>query len=227
MQKRLLFAVMMVVLLFSAACTFPVDFFRPPEEVSLPDDQVALTVTSVLATNTQIAILRTGTAVAAVGMGTPPAAGALPTITPAAAVPSVTPIPPTAAPPTAPPVQAGDVMLMYNPTSFTLLNMTGGSLDIAGLTFHSDTGNFEAVRWDNGFLSASLYTFPPQDCLMLWPVGTAMQPKPAECDTRHAWLGVNELQTFWLTAGMFEVRYYGQTLGMCAGTATSCVVDLP
>lgn len=172
---------------------------------SLP--QANLTVTAVFATNTQIAALRTSTAVAA-----PPVAIQQATLPPVTA---------------APPASTRGLQLVFSPDSFTLVNSASRPLDIAGLSFHSDAGEMAITEWDNGYLTASLYSFPADDCLMAWGLGSTNQPKPAGCRTRHAWLAVNSSQVFWQTSGAISVRWYGQPIAVCAATSGSCEIDLP
>lgn len=169
----------------------------------------AMTVTAVFATNTQIAAFRTATALA-------------PT-------PQASPIPQsTLAPATiAPPVATNDLLLVYSPESFSLINTVGRTLDLTGISFHSDTGELMSTQWDNGFLSSSLLTFPSGDCLMAWGLDTELQPKPADCGTRHAWIAVNSSQLFWQTSNVFSVRNYGQQIASCVAANGACNVNLP
>lgn len=194
-----------------AACTVG------PFEVSLrgnaanqfasSDPAVGQTVTAVLATNTAIAVLRTATAVAFVP----------------AQPPAVTSPPPTAIPQ----IEASGLRLVYSPDSFMLLNTGTRQQDISGLSFHSTAGELSISSWDNGYLTASLYTFPSGDCLMAWGLNAEYQDKPSDCDVRHAWIAVNNQQMFWQDAGTFSVRWYGQPVAECATNSGSCAVTLP
>ncbi|GAB4527428.1 MAG: hypothetical protein Kow0063_02670 [Anaerolineae bacterium] len=191
------------------------------------NDDLALTVTAVLATNTQIAAWRTGTAQAsvAVSTSTPTPAPLLPIDSPTPAQPMAATITPL--PTEAPSVAEGEVLLVYTQSALTLYNTAGRPIDISGLSFHSEAGELLASQWDNGFLTAPLYAFPPGDCLMVWSLDTPQQPRPPDCNTRHAWIAVNAVQAFWRFAGGFEVRSYGQPLARCPGTSGRCVISLP
>lgn len=167
----------------------------------------AQTVTAVFATNTAIAALRTATAISAPVMSTMPG------------------IPVTATP--ASQVVFSDLRLVYSQDSFTLLNTSGRTRDIAGLSFHSPAGELSIDSWDNGYLTTSLYAFPTGDCLMAWGLGTETQAKPVECATRHSWIAVNSQQTFWQDSGSFGVRWYGQHIAECLVSATFCDIRLP
>ncbi len=197
-QARILVILFACIALVITACSvgpFEISIRQAPNA-----NNIGLTVTAALATNTQIAALRTSTAVA-----------------------SIAPI----IQPTQPPASQGDVLLVYTGDALTLYNNTNRAIDVAGLSFHSDRGELPANTWDNGFLSASLFAFPPGDCLMVWPVDIPQQLKPGDCETRHSWLAVNSLQTFWLTDSVFYVRWYGQLITTCPGGINTCYIDLP
>ena len=199
------------------ACSFnPIDLVRRDPASQQLNSDVALTVTAVYATNTQIALWRTGTAAAAVGVFAtqPPLAVTQP--------PAVATLPP------APPAQSqSDVLLLYSPQALTLLNTSGRALSIAGLSFQGDGAVVPISLWDNGFLSASLFAFPTGDCLMAWPLDAGSQAVPAECGTRHAWVAVNGNQTFWLATAAFRVYWNGQPIASCPANAGTCLLDLP
>ncbi len=187
-------------------------------------NDLALTATAVLATNTQIAVWRTGTAQASAATSAP---ALLPT-TPVTPLPTDAPIPaPSIATTTAPPPAEGEVLLAYTGEILTLYNTARRPIDIAGLSFHSETGELLASQWDNGYLTASLYAFPPGDCLMAWTLETPQQARPTDCNTRHAWIAVNATQSFWRAANGFEVRNYGQPLTQCPGGDGTCAIRLP
>ena len=135
-------------------------------------------------------------------------------------------IPPTATPQPAPATQ-GDVRLVYNGPVFTLYNNTTQAIDIAGLSFHSDSGEVTISRWDNGYLSTSLYVFPAGDCLMAWTLDAQQQAAPPDCGTRHSWIAVNNQQDFWNNAAAIEVRWYGATVTTCPGGDNTCFITLP
>lgn len=174
------------------------------------DPAVASTVTAVFATNTAIAMLRTATADAA-----------------ALAPAQVTP--PPAAPATVPPLQGTtpQLRLEYSPESFALINTGNRAEDISSLRFQSAGGELASTLWDNGFLTTSLYAFPPGDCLMAWGLNAEMQEKPAACDVRHVWIAVSSQQAFWQVTGTFSVFWQGQLVAECAGSAGTCTITPP
>jgi hypothetical protein len=209
--RNILVALTMLSLL--SACTvgpFDISFRGSASSNSAGQQQsdLASTVTAVFATNTQVAVLRTATALSQ------------------AAAPSLVQatLPPAPIQPSTP---ASDLRLTYDENTFTLYNISLTVQDIAGLSFHSDRGELNSAQWDNGFLSASLSTFPAGDCLMAWGINTEGQAKPADCRTRHAWIAVRNQETFWRTDTIFSVRCYGQNIAECQAVAGVCLVNLP
>jgi hypothetical protein len=212
-SRRLRPLILLVTILLLAACSFsPLDVIRRDTSAQSPNPDLALTVTAVYATNTQIAIWRTGTAVALPAVATAAAFATQP--------PLMTTLPPV-------PPDQGDVTLIYSPEALTLLNTSGRALSIAGLSFQGEGSVVPISLWDNGFLSASLFAFPSGDCLMAWPLNTNGQPKPNNCGVRHAWIAVNGNQTFWLAPASFTVYWGGQPIASCPANAGTCVLDLP
>ena len=123
---------------------------------------------------------------------------------------------------------AGDVRLIYSPTSFTVLNNSGGNLDLTGLGFSSATGTMSVDQWNTEYLSRPLYAFPPGDCMQAWPLSLPEQPtKPEECNWRHAWLGLSDLYTFWIGADYFTASRNGVVLETCSVAAGVCDFNLP
>lgn len=186
-----------------------------PLEISLrgndgqPDPNVASTVTAVFATNTAIALLRTATAEAPVAV---PDQATLP------ASPTVAPVLQSA---------SSELRLVYSPDSLALINTGSRAEDISGLSLRGSGGELSIASWDNGFLTASLYAFPPGDCLMAWGLNTNFQDKPAACDVRHAWIAVSDQQAVWQTAGTFSVYWHGQPVTECAGYSGVCTIIPP
>lgn len=215
----------LILLLFiTTACSIgPFDIaLRQPASAN---SDVGLTVTAVLATNTQIASWRTATANAnqtTIIVTQPPRIiTATPQIPPTAMLQQL----PTAT--SQPVLPTGDILLRSSGEALTILNIARFPVDLSGLSFHSNTGELNIAKWDNGFLSAPLSRFPAGDCLMAWSATAPQQPKPADCGTRHSWIAVNSLETFWLADSIFEVRWLGQTIATCASAGGACYVTLP
>lgn len=121
-----------------------------------------------------------------------------------------------------------DLRLIYSADSFTIINSSGGNLDMSGLGFASASGALSIGRWDNEFLSRPLFDFPPGDCLQAWPMELEEWPfKPSACNIRHAWAGVNYTQVFWANTDFFTVSRRGAVLATCTVSAGVCDVNLP
>ncbi len=118
-----------------------------------------------------------------------------------------------------------DLRLIYDAVSFALVNISGGALNLSGLGFSGPAGTLNISAWDNGFLSAPLSAFPATDCLQVWDVNTELQPAPAVCDTRHAWIAVNDSGDFWRDT--FSVSQNGTVLSTCSSGAEDCEIWLP
>lgn len=132
-------------------------------------------------------------------------------------------IPPTAAPVLAPP----DLRFIWDVNSFSVVNVSGGNVDLTGLSFSSTSGSLDVVRWQTQYLTASLYAFPDSDCLQVWGMGGSSLPqKPVECNYRHSWITVGAANQFWIGAQQFTVNRGGEVLGMCNVAQGRCEVSL-
>jgi hypothetical protein len=130
--------------------------------------------------------------------------------------------------PTAAATSVADIQLLYSPQAFTLLNTSGGNVNLAGLSFASSSGSLVISTWETDFLSRPLSDFPPADCLQAFPISEQdYPPKPAQCDTRHSWIVVNAAGGFWLNTDAFTVNWNGTPLATCPISAGVCNVDLP
>ena len=144
----------------------------------------------------------------------PPTPTMLPTPT---IMPTWTPIPIT---PTTIPIY--DIRLIYDWNSFLLKNTSGRPLFIEGLSFVSASGEFNGERWNNGYLTASLGSFPADDCLQVWDLNTNFIDVPSVCDNRHAWATVNDQGTFWRDVEYFDVYRYGERVTTCMVSQGYC-----
>jgi uncharacterized protein YkwD len=134
-----------------------------------------------------------------------------------------TPRPQPTATPTQPPP---DIRLLYDSQSLTLINVSGGVLNLTNLVFESRNSRLEAQRWNIEALSQPLSGFTDDDCLQVWGLDVSFLPKPAGCETRHAWVTVNEAGKFWQNANTFTVRNGSQRVGLCDVAAGVCDVNL-
>ncbi|MBN1964881.1 MAG: PD40 domain-containing protein, partial [Anaerolineae bacterium] len=136
---------------------------------------------------------------------------------------------PTAQPPVQPPAitSGGDLLLIYNAAlpSFDLVNVSGRTLNIAGVGFTGNGRQVDASAWLKGGISSDLGSFAVDGCLGLWGLGVPVQPLPAECRWRHGWWESDNV-VFW-TSGTFSVTFNGVPVATCDSSAGRCAVDLP
>lgn len=89
---------------------------------------------------------------------------------------------------------ASRVRLIYDDNELTLLNDTGGPLRLAGITFHSDSGQFAASNWRNNL--------PAGDCTQVWSVLRRNAKRVEGCAS-----------IFWMTTTTPAEHFWTQTSG--------------
>lgn len=109
-------------------------------------------------------------------------------------------------------LRSPNVILIYDENDFTLVNQTGGELNLAGLTFSALDGNsasFAATRW-----SGSLR---PGQCTQVWSVGRNGPKGLDECESIQNWLvTTNPGEHFWTGgATQFSVAQNGVQRVIC------------
>lgn len=129
--------------------------------------------------------------------------------------------------PTATPALVTGLRLYISPDTVVLQNTLETALDIRELRFASDTAVLEALRFDNGFLTTSLSSLPPGDCLQVWGL-EVQQPLPRlpQCDVRHGWIAVGTNSAFWRNTPQIRVLRGDQIIGMCPVSTSASVCDL-
>lgn len=133
------------------------------------------------------------------------------------------PVQPTSAPVLLPP----DVRLLWDASTFSLVNVSGGNLDLNGLSFSSDSGEMAITRWQTEYLSAPLYAIPDGDCLQVWGLGVPQQNKPQACNFRHAWVALQAYEQFWTGgAAQFSVNRGADVLAVCNVAQGACEFSL-
>lgn len=117
---------------------------------------------------------------------------------------------------------------VYDAESFALINVSGRSLDIRGITFRSDSGVMLVERWNTEFLTQSLTTFRSGDCLQAWGfgLGETILEAPDECIVRHGWIAVGDDYDFWRNTESFTIERYGILIGRCSTSDNICEVSL-
>ena len=130
------------------------------------------------------------------------------------AYPSVTPFFPT------------DIRFIVDSDSFTLLNVSGRTLDLTGLVFQSDRGEMEATAWDTEFLTQPLNRFSSEDCLQVWGLEkNVLQNKVPDCRVRHGWVAVGESQLFWKGGSVFFVLNDNEVIAQCVVADSICDIS--
>ncbi|MDQ7024543.1 MAG: CAP domain-containing protein [Anaerolineae bacterium] len=119
-----------------------------------------------------------------------------------------------------------DIRLVYSPASFSLINVSGRSLNLSELNFESTSGTFAASQWNTEFLTQALNNFTVGDCLQIWGFGEANQAKPVDCRFRHVWVTVGSDAQFWRGVENFIVRMGIQPVGICSIAAEVCDVSI-
>jgi len=112
-------------------------------------------------------------------------------------------------------LRSPNVVLVYDDNDLTLVNKTGGDLDLSGIIFNTLDGNpaqFAASRWAGSVRNSQ--------CMQLWSIGRNGSKGLDECSTIQNWLVTkNGAEHFWTGAGSsthFAVTQNGIQRGQCA-----------
>lgn len=112
-------------------------------------------------------------------------------------------------------LRSPNVALVYDDNDFTLINKTGGDLDLSGIIFNTLDGNpaqFAASRWAGAVRNGQ--------CMQMWSIGRNGPKGLDECSTIQNWLvTTNGAEHFWTGAGnttRFAVTQNGIQRGQCA-----------
>lgn len=143
---------------------------------------------------------------------------------------------PTAAPTSAPqaateepasmPAGGADVLILYDGSSLSVINISGEAANIASLEMVADSGVFPVTRWESQWLAAPLSAFPSPDCLQVWALGEGDPGQPTDCRYRRSVIYIPPVDRFWLD-GPFEVQQNGDVLASCGAGLGFCEVALP
>lgn len=112
-------------------------------------------------------------------------------------------------------LRSPNVALVYDDNDLTLVNKTGGDLDLSGIIFNTLDGNpaqFAAARWAGSVRK--------DQCTQIWSVGRNGPKGLDECSTIQNWLVTQSgSEHFWTGAGgttRFAVTQNGIQRGQCA-----------
>lgn len=115
-----------------------------------------------------------------------------------------------------------NIRIYFDRASFTIRNQTDNQKTLAGVTFFSDEGRWEALQW--GPIHEKLTGL---DCLRLRDVSTSPRNPPADCQSPHllALLEVGPAAIFWRDENGFQVHHNEIEVGVC--TISPCDLYLP
>lgn len=143
----------------------------------------------------------------------------VPSQTPVSALPTVE-TQPTTQPPASPP----NARLLFDGVSLTLINQSGGTLSLVGVTFSSAVGIWEARVW-----GARVHDrLPAGQCLRLREAAVGQRTPPAECVNRI--FGLIEgggTAMFWRGVDSFNVQRNGEVIATCPTANGVCEVYIP
>ena len=122
--------------------------------------------------------------------------------------------------------QLPDLRLEYLDNSFTLINVSGRTLDLSGLIFRNESETLSIEAWNNGFLSQPLTAFDDGGCLQVWTFDYPEQPAPERCQIRHAWILIGDDRDFWRQTDNFTIEHNNRVIGRCFTDETNCSISL-
>jgi hypothetical protein len=136
------------------------------------------------------------------------------------------------------------VQMVYDTTGMALINLSGGPLDVTGLSFQrvAETGevtaSFAATQWDQSGLGPTR-ALPGGACYQLLSpsqIPVHLDPgdapaKPAACRVSQGWLlAANQDWQFWTAeggGGTFQVLYAARVIQTCQIREGTCQFTLP
>lgn len=131
-----------------------------------------------------------------------------------------------AATPNTQPVTGGvpNVKLLYDKASFNVLNQTDHQLSLAGVTFRSTSGTWDARKW-----GPSIYiSLPAANCLRLRDSSSSQHTPPASCANHiYGLIEVGSTAMFWVKTDHFEVMQNDQIIANCDTSAGECDIYVP
>ncbi|MBX3063713.1 MAG: serine/threonine protein kinase [Anaerolineae bacterium] len=146
---------------------------------------------------------------------------------------TATPAPPTWTPNPAN-TAAPDVVIMYDGDQVNLLNVSGGVLNITGLSFvqRGSDRRFDATDWNSEFSANTTGEWPTFRCYQVYRVGISAEFSPLEgCERIAAFRSVSAPRQFWIpndaSVNTFDVFASGKLIASCQISAGRCEFSLP
>ncbi len=117
-----------------------------------------------------------------------------------------------------------NVKLLYDKAAFNVLNQTDHSMSLAGVTFRSTSGMWDARSW-----GPSIYiSLPAANCLRLRDASSGQHTPPAACANHlYGLIEVGKTVMFWVNTDHFDVIRNDQTIATCDTAAGECDVYIP
>jgi hypothetical protein len=145
-----------------------------------------------------------------------------PTLEPTTAPTSAPTSAPTDAPPAAPTASnPPNALLIYDDASFTLVNVSGRNLSLAGVRFRGGGVAFNSTGWANNT------RIPDGNCVRLRDTAAGQRNPPGECGALLSLLLLDRDALFWIGTDSFEVVRRGVVLATCATDTDRCAIYIP
>lgn len=121
------------------------------------------------------------------------------------------------------PAQSGNVLLLFDDVSFTVVNQGTGTLSLEGVVFRSAKGEWDAKRW-----GATIYNkLPAGYCLRLRDAASGQRQPPKPCSNKiYGLIEAAGSALFWIGADQFDVVRNGQVIATCPTSTPSCLVNI-
>ncbi|MBI1277895.1 MAG: hypothetical protein GC179_07185 [Anaerolineaceae bacterium] len=119
------------------------------------------------------------------------------------------------------PSGAPNVKLLFDKASFNLLNQSDYTISLAGVTFRSTSGTWDARKW-----GPSIYiNLPAANCLRLRDSSSNLHTPPAVCANHiYGLIEVGPTAMFWANTDHFDVVHNDQTIATCETSSGECDV---
>ncbi|MEP6987466.1 MAG: hypothetical protein ABI970_17815 [Chloroflexota bacterium] len=117
-----------------------------------------------------------------------------------------------------------NVKLLYDKAAFNVLNQSNYAMSLAGVTFRSTSGTWDARKW-----GPSIYiSLPVANCLRLRDASSGQHTPPAVCSNHiYGLIEIGKPAMFWVNTDHFDVIHNDQTIATCDTSAGECDVYIP
>lgn len=112
-----------------------------------------------------------------------------------------------------------NVKLLYDKASFNVLNQSDHPLSLAGVTFRSISGTWDARKW-----GPSIYiNLPVANCLRLRDASSSQHTPPTVCANHiYGLIEVGSTAMFWANTDHFDVVRNDQMIATCETSSSEC-----